>query len=158
MTKQELLTNIRSARSQLEGVLAPLTPDEMETSVLDNGWSIKDLLAHFGFWEGRAADLFHLLKSGQTPVAYNENLDEINAGAYAVHHDKPLGDVLAWEQQQYRALLSTAESATEMELFNPHRFSWLGGRGFFEVFEDNSSGHYTEHMPALQTWLQSRHA
>lgn len=158
MTKQELLASIRASRSRLETALAPVPREAMEAPALDNGWSIKDLLAHFGFWEARAAELFQLLKSGKTPDAYNENLDAINARAYVEHHDQPLDDVLAWEQQQYQSLLVAVDSASEMELFNPHRFNWLGGRAFFEVFADNSSGHFDEHMPALQTWLISRNS
>jgi Mycothiol maleylpyruvate isomerase N-terminal domain len=50
--------------------------------VLSQGWSIKDLLAHIGFWEARVTKLFRLLQAGQLP---DPEVDDPSIGHYEEH-------------------------------------------------------------------------
>jgi hypothetical protein len=57
MNKAELLANSRSGRTLLESARAQFDDDRLLAPNLHGGWSIKDLIAHFGFWEGRVITL-----------------------------------------------------------------------------------------------------
>ena len=45
------------------------------------------------------------------------------------------------------------ELATDEELFDPHHFSLTEGKPFANWIEDNTFGHYQEHLPELRTAL-----
>ena len=83
MNKAELLANIRAGRQQLDVSLARLSEEQMLVPALHGDWSIKDLIAHFGFWEGRIVALYGQLSRGAEPAADEPALDDLNAQAYA---------------------------------------------------------------------------
>jgi hypothetical protein len=152
MNKQELLSKVRASRVRFDTEIGQVPTDEMTEPNLDNGWSIKDMLAHIGFWEGRAADLLNTLQQGQTPDGERE-IDRLNARVYAEHQAQPLNEVVKWERSQYDNLLDEIENSSEADLFNPNRFAWTEGVAFYEWIAGNTYGHYDEHLAALRKWL-----
>jgi len=156
MDKAQGLQEIRAGRQGLEELLARLKPEQVEVeNVLYDNWSVKDLLAHLGFWERRAATILKALQAGQpVPPLGGPSLDEVNAGTFAANHGRPLAEVQAEEGAAYRELLALTESAPEADLFDPQRFSWTQGQPFFDWIEGNAYGHYQEHLPALEEWAK----
>ncbi len=93
MNKVELLANIRSGRAQFESTLAPLSDDQLQAPQLHGGWSIKDVIAHLGFWEQDTALRFSALLRGAEPPDEGLTLDELNARVYAQNRHKSLAEV-----------------------------------------------------------------
>ena len=155
MDRQQLVEAIRAGRARLETQLAQVKAGRMEEPALPNGWSVKDLLAHLGFWEQRIVDCYHALVNGQTPDPHSAGMsvDELNARAHTELHDRTLDDLRGFESEAYLSLLSIAKEAQEDELFDPSRFEWTQGKPFFEMIADNTYGHYAEHEPDLLAWL-----
>ncbi|HTP10196.1 MAG TPA: ClbS/DfsB family four-helix bundle protein [Anaerolineae bacterium] len=145
MNKTELLANIRSGRKQLEAALARLSEEQLLAPRLHGGWSIKDLIAHFGFWEGRIATLYGQLLRDEEPAADEPPLDELNAQAFERSRAKSLDEVRREERDAYTQLLNIAVNASEDALFNPQHFAWTQGKPFAEWIENNTYGHYEEH-------------
>jgi hypothetical protein len=161
MDKTQGLQEIRAGRSGLQELLSRLEADRMETEkALYGNWSVKDLLAHLGFWERRAATILKALQAGEPVPSLvdsnldNFNLDEVNARNFTANHGRPLAEVQAEEEAAYQELLALTEKAPENDLFDPQRFSWTQGQPFFNWIEGNSYGHYQEHLPALEEWVQ----
>jgi hypothetical protein len=146
MNKAGLLANIRSGRQQLEAALARFSDEQLLAPRLHGGWSIKDLIAHFGFWEGRIVMLYGQLLRSEDPVADEPPLDELNAQAYAQPQAKSLDEVRREERAAYTQLLAIAVDASEDALFNPLHFAWTQGKPFAEWIENNTYGHYEEHQ------------
>jgi uncharacterized protein (TIGR03083 family) len=151
MNKDELLTNIRAGRQQLEFALARLGEEQLLAPTLHGGWSIKDLIAHVGFWEGRIVTLYGQLTRGEQPAAEEPPLDELNAQAFAQRQAQTLDEVRREERAAYTQLLAIAVNAADDDLFNPQRFAWTQGRPFAEWIENNTYGHYEEHAADLET-------
>ncbi len=149
MNRTELLTNIRSGRKQLEVALARFSEEQLLVPRLHGGWSIKDLIAHFGFWEGRIVTFYGQLLRGEELAADEPPLDELNAQAYARHQSKSLDEVRREERTAYTQLLDIAVNASEDDLFNPQRFASTEGKPFAEWIENNTYGHYEEHSSDL---------
>jgi uncharacterized protein (TIGR03083 family) len=124
MNRNELLANMHHGREALERALAALPADRLEAPTLPGGWSVKDLLAHLGWWERRIANLYQILLRGDLPHPFEdaEPIDQLNARVYAEHHNQPLPQVRDDEQAAYAALLAVAETAPEPDLFDPQRF------------------------------------
>ena len=146
MNKAELLANIRSGRARFESVLAPFSDEQLLAPNLHGGWSIKDLIAHIGFWEQHTAKRFSALLRGVDPPAESLALDELNAQVYAQNQHKPLAEVRLAEQAAYEQLLLLVENAPDDDLFDPQRFAWTEGKPFAEWIENNTYGHYAEHQ------------
>jgi hypothetical protein len=151
MNKAELLASIRSGRQQLEAALARFSDEQLLAPTLHGGWSIKDLIAHFGFWEGRIVTLYGQLVHGEEPAAAEPPLDELNAQAYARHRTQTLDEVRREEQAAYTQLLAIVVNASDDDLFNPQRFAVTEGRPFVEWIENNTYGHYEEHRADYAT-------
>jgi hypothetical protein len=149
MNKAELLANIRAGRLQLDVSLARLSEEQMLVPALHGDWSIKDLIAHFGFWEGRIVTLYGQLSRGVEPAADEPALDELNAQAYAQHRAQTLDEVRREERATYLQLLAIAVNAPDDDLFNPQRFAWTQGQPFAEWIVNNTYGHYEEHQADL---------
>jgi hypothetical protein len=146
VNQSELLARIRSGRAQFESALAQFSGDQMLAPNLHGGWSLKDLIAHIGFWEQQAALTFSALLRGVEPPAESLALDELNARVYAQNRYRLLAEVRLAERAAYDQLLLLVENAVDDDLFNPQRFVWTAGKPFAEWIENNTYGHYEEHQ------------
>jgi hypothetical protein len=152
MNKSELKDAILAGRQQLAAALAQVRDSQMELNILHGEWTVKDLLGHLAFWEETVADLYETLRAGQTPAPFD--LDALNAKMLAEWEPVPLAEVKTREQAAFQRVLALIESASEAELFDPAHFPWTGGRAFEGIFQDNTCGHYEEHLPELSSWLK----
>jgi len=156
MNKAELLEQMRLGRQRLDAALARVDDDRWLTPELPGRWSIKDLLAHLGWWEEWIATIYATLLRGENPYAHHldqKAVDDLNAQALAKYHDQPLAEVRRQEESAYRNLLSVVENAPEEDLFDPHRFAWLQGELLAEWIINNAYGHYDEHLADVLRWL-----
>ncbi len=156
MNKIELLEQIRRGRQRLDAALAQVDDDRWTTPELSGQWSIKDLLAHLGWWEEWIVDLYAALLRDEVPYARHldqKAVDDLNAQALAKYRDLPLAEVRRQEEDAYQNLLSVVEKAPEGDLFDTKRFAWLEGETLAEWIANNSYGHYDEHLVDVGRWL-----
>ena len=83
---------------------------------------IKDLIAHFGFWEGRIVTLYGQLSRDEEPAANEPALDELNAQAYQQNLARTLDEVRREERTAYTQLMAVTVNAADDDLFNPQHF------------------------------------
>lgn len=155
MGRAELIHLLTEGRQELDSLLGKVPADQMEKPVLTNGWSIKDLYGHLGFWEERALALYHWFAGGAEPSPRPGTVttDEINASAAASFRGRSLADLVQSERAAYQAMLELAQTAPEPDLFDPLRFTLTDGHAFVDWIEGNTYGHYQEHLPDLRGWL-----
>lgn len=153
MDRAELIKQIHDGRAELEAALALFDESDMNEPLLPNGWSVKDVIAHIGFWEGRIVSLYGILSAGDVPkdTVTAETLDELNARVFEENQLLPLGIVRLNEQEAYQALLNVAETAPEDDLYNAERFAWTKGTPFYQFIVENTYAHYADHLPDLRT-------
>ena len=153
LTKKNLLDKIFAERNELEGALAAVPEQKMSAPILHDGWSVQDMLGHLLFWEEWAVARLAILRAGQSPKPITD-IDAFNAQILAEFRPMALTEIRRREQEAYRQIIALIESANEAELFDPAHFSANNGHPFAESIENNSWGHYQEHLPELQTWLK----
>ena len=156
MNRAELALNIRTGRDRLEAALAQISDERMSDVGLYETWSVKDLLAHLGWWELRAAYVASTLINGSVPDRTIDaaSVDQVNATVYQEHHQQPLDEVRQYEHDAYLSLLTLVEKMSEDDLFNAQRFPWTKGQPLADWVVNNTYGHYDEHMPALLAWIE----
>jgi uncharacterized protein (TIGR03083 family) len=155
MDKPELLNNMRAGRARLNAALAQVTDEQMSQPGLNNQWSVKDLLAHLGFWERRVVNIYQALLHGEIPdpEADAVPIDILNQEIYNQNQQRSLQDVRQDEQRAYDDLLAVAENAPDADLFDGERFDWTEGQPFAAWISGNTYEHYDEHLPPLQDWI-----
>lgn len=155
MERTELLALIRDGRQELEEALARFDDRQWAEPLLPNGWTLKDLVGHLGFWEQRIATLYDILSAGDVPqdTVNEETLDELNARVYTENQLLPLGIVQENELDGYRAIAAVAQNAPEDDLFDPGRFPWTDGQPFYRFIAENTYEHYADHVPDLRAML-----
>lgn len=155
MDRKELVSKIRTSRIQLESAIGRFPEPRLEEPALQGGWSVKDLMAHLGWWELRAADIYGALSRGSIPrmVIAADEVDKMNARVIEEYRKYPLVEVRAFEAQAFHHLMTIVETAPEADLFSPHRFSWTTGQPFANWIVWNTYEHYEEHIPLLEKRL-----
>lgn len=152
MDRSELLARIEASRKELEAEISRFDKQDINTPLLPNGWSIKDVVAHIGFWERRIAGLYDILKAGEIPEGTVDlsTVDELNNRVYEDNQLIPWGIVQVNEKEAYLALRAVAENAPDDDLFNPDRFPWTQGTRFAQFIVENTYEHYNDHLPDLR--------
>ena len=158
MDKLRLLDLIRTERAFLELTLALLSDDQMIAPDLDNGRSVKDILAHIAAWEQVCIGWLEAGRKGEeppkpTPGLSNDEVDRFNEEIYTRNKDRSLADVQAEFKHSYEQIVQLTESLSEDELFDPERFPLLKNPAYLPVYY-NTYGHYLEHAQEIRTWLQ----
>jgi hypothetical protein len=150
--KAELLERIRADRQALDDLLASFSADEMTQPLLDDGWSLKDTMAHIVFWEQRMlAILGNAAKGEKTPSLVQPEegdtaIDRVNAEVYAAHQHRPLSEVHADYERSFADVLATLEMLPEETLFDPGGYSSVIGDNVLYLIGGNTFGHYQEHI------------
>ena len=147
MTRTELLDAIRTGRRSLDETLAGYTDAQMADRV-DETWTRKDVLAHFGAWERRVVALLDRLRSG-VPAGPAVETDELNERYWQEDRDRSLAEIRASERADYEALIAAIDGASDEELFDGSHFDWTEGEPLAAWFRGNSDEHYAEHLEQL---------
>lgn len=156
-TKKELLKRIRDRHADMEELLASLSPAQMTAPELDEGWSVKDTLAHIAAWANMAIDLIDQYRRGETPKAWTEQyslgegteeeqMHRLNALWFEQNRERELTLVLDDFRNSFMRMVETVESLSETEIFDPNAFPARKGRALFPLIAGDSYAHYEEHL------------
>lgn len=120
----ELLERIQDARTELDGVVAPLSPSRMEEP-LGGGWSVKLHLAHISDWEtGIVAVLrreSRVEAMGLTQALSDvDDTDAMNALMAERAEAEPLADVLYRYGKVHQDLVERIRSMPDADLQLPY--------------------------------------
>ena len=164
-TKAELMGRISQSRTALEQLIGPLSDAQMTAPGGDDGWSVKDHLAHLTTWQH---SLLALLEGRSRPAAVGvdaatyeaTDTDGLNAIIHERNKDRPLPDVLDDFHLTHERLLAVLAPLTDDDLHKPYSHYqpndpphnpdpvvyWIAG---------NTYGHYEEHVAAVRALAQA---
>jgi catechol 2,3-dioxygenase-like lactoylglutathione lyase family enzyme len=133
-------------------------------------WSVKDVIAHVGVYERYALDQLraHLAGTAEAPSTSEAGFadfaqrhgypdfgselvddDTANATIYRAYADKPLDEIVDEEQRIFDALVETLHAFGNDRLLSERSH----GRSLLRMLEDNTWGHYEQHVDDLRDWL-----
>ncbi|MGH2455379.1 MAG: maleylpyruvate isomerase N-terminal domain-containing protein [Candidatus Limnocylindria bacterium] len=146
-----LLDELLTERGAFAEALAKVDPQLLTTPGLVGDWSVRELLAHLGYWAGHAAEAIHRAEQGRTQDFGEDELevDERNAVVARVAAETDLATVRQREQAAFDAL------ATRLGRMDP---AWLDERVAYgdtleHVIRDDGADHYREHTLDLRSWF-----
>jgi hypothetical protein len=160
-----MLQLIRARHADMEEILSSLDRQQMTAPVLDDGWSVKDSLAHLADGESLLTGWVAAYRRGETPVfwapgfeAADEDdtmqMDRYNAYVYEKYKDLPLEEVLEEFREAFLRTVELVSSLSESELFDPDYFPQRKGRALIPLIAGDSYEHYGEHIGWIRRWLE----
>lgn len=153
-TKTELLALMRDAHQEVYDTLARIPESRMDEIALYGTWTVKDLIAHLGWWMNSAAERIAIVQRGETPQRFPD-FDEINAEVLERYRHTPLNEVRSMEEAGFAALETLVDSAeSDAVLFDPKYYPQRNGHAIVGTIDGNTYGHFAEHLPDLQAWMQ----
>lgn len=157
-TKAELLAAVHGADSALHAAYAGVERTKMEEPGVNDGWSIKDEIAHLAFWNQTLVARLEGAAAGTDPdpaVFPNskEEIDAWNARRFAESKTLPLDDVLSEYRDTFSAVIAGVEALPEAELFDANRFAWTKGEPLERSVAGEIYEHYPEHVEQIERWV-----
>jgi len=127
-SKEEIIDRIDEAWSSLQRLIAEATEHELIAAGPDNGWSIKDYVAHITSWERSLVALLHgkprYVAMGIDRATFEsdaaDRVDQINEELYQHDQDRSLSDVLAASRQTHQAVLDALAGMGYDDLLLPY--------------------------------------
>ena len=155
MDKATFIEAIRSGRKQWDDLLTQIDESRMLEPMEDGEWSVKDTIVHIT-WNEREMIVFcqqHALGSD----LWNIPQDERNARPVKEKRDIPLSKILAESQQTYAQFFEVAQSLSDEDLNDAHRFRDIqGDLEPWQLIAGCSFDHYPEHIAIIRRWLDRR--
>jgi uncharacterized damage-inducible protein DinB len=155
MDKEEIFERIADSRQALMEAISGLDKETITTANIQDGWTIKDLLAHIIAWDSVCLDpLREFSKEGIFHAEQIHDHNNWNSKETARRAELPIETILRELSRVRLELLSLVErldeSHGEMELSLP----W-GERGTILKMLDGLASHEEEHTKEIDHWRQT---
>ena len=147
MKRQELLSRIERAWTDLKESYAGLSTAQLTEPGVTEGWSVQDILAHVTTWEEEALRYLPRILEGGTPPRYSTTyggIDAFNAQMTARKARLSLPEVLAQLDDVHRRVVALVQSAPEAEIASDTRFR--------RRLRLDTYSHYPKHAEAIRAW------
>jgi hypothetical protein len=153
---KRLLEDIDKSWKALENHLSRLSETQITTIRDKSGWSINDHLAHLEAWENSV--VYFLLGKPryqglgiEEAIFNNGTIDEINNHIHNSRKGQSYTQLITQLKTTHEKLISLISPLTDAELtkpissFQPETID-NDNRKVIDIIENNSSGHYGEHL------------
>ena len=165
-TKTQLFADIDRDWHALHAHLARLTEQQL-TSVHDQeGWAVKDHLAHLAAWEDSILVLFqdkprHQGLGVAEALYASGSFDAVNAAIYEQRKDLPLDQVLSRLQGTHDQLLALIQPLSDDDLNRPassyfRNLSPAERRRLADLVRENTAEHYAEHLDWIEALVPGK--
>lgn len=152
-TKADLLRRMAASHQAYEETLACIPPEHFDDIVLYGNWTVKDLMAHIGWWIETGAERVAAVRRGE-PLEQFAYYDPINDKILERFKSTPLAEIQAMEARGWHAMEQQVLATSEAELFDEDRFPMLQGRPLINLVMEETCDHYDGHLSDLKAMLQ----
>lgn len=161
--REKILEELGEEFDRWEELLSTLSEEEITTSRLPNGWSIKDLMAHLMAWQQITAARLEASLRNESPVfpgwlagagpESGEEPDRFNARIFEIHRERPWSQVYLEWRAGFLRVLNLGERAPEDDLVEAGRHPWSNG----QILQGTYDHHHVGHLGTLLTWMDEYH-
>jgi uncharacterized protein (TIGR03083 family) len=151
---KKLLDETAAARNEVLSLATSLTAEQLDRPTTNEGWSIKDILAHLASTEARQRLIVRTVLDGGTWVAGEEDRDDYNARAVAERRTWTPDAIITELRETGRETASLVERLAVEELDR----EWdhpIFGRMTIERTAQITARHLQRHAEEIRMALQS---
>ncbi len=158
MTRDELLGKLRTARAELDRLVAAIPADRLERPAPGTTHSPKDIVYHVAAYDDLMVRRLRCARDGET-TAFDRDRDSweaFNERIWADAAEKDAPAVLAWASKTFLDLVEEVGRLAEDELNGDAGLvkhidpGWLQGRPLAEVIGVDGFDHYPMHYAVLK--------
>jgi CheY-like chemotaxis protein len=148
MPTTAIVDDLVAARAAFFMALDRVDPASLTTPGLVGEWSAREVIAHLGYWAGRAVEVIHAVEDGRIEEVGIDDppVEEVNATVARVARETPLGTVRTREAASVEALLERLRrmdpSLLDLELPD--------GLTVEASIREDGPDHYRQHADELQ--------
>lgn len=161
--KDEVVQYITAAYDEMNALIGSLSPDEL-TRPGEEGWSIKDHLAHLAAWEAGIVALLNHQPRWDAMGLSEEIFVQQGASINDLIHERvtrlSLDEVRAWFTDAHTAMLDTLSRLTWEDLNRPYadygNHPSRGDQPVGAFVAGNTYGHYAEHIEYMRALLAAQ--
>lgn len=156
--KQAALDELRAELDRWQRLLAGMGEAQIIDPQLDEGWSVKDVVAHLWAWQQRSvARVEAALRGGEPeypawPDAFDIEQEgqphDLNAWLYASTRGLPWAEVYQRWEAGFRRLLELGAAVADADMVALDRYPWIAGYALIDVLR-GSAEHHREHAEYL---------
>jgi hypothetical protein len=159
--KHQILATLREGFDRWEALLASLSEAQITAPLLDDNWSLKDVIAHLWGWQQRsiarleAALLDREPEFPAWPAQFEpeaEGVADLNAWLYATYRDQPWSSVHHDWRAGFLRFLELGAAIPEADLLDTEKYPWLEGYSLAFILQA-SYEHHLEHEEFLEPQL-----
>src|SRR2546429_7228854 len=121
MDKTTFINTLKEARAEWDALLADIDEERMLQPGAAGKWSIKDVIAHIMWGEREIAPVMRTRRLTGSDL-WDLSDDECNEIVYQQNRDRPLREIVAVERQAHADLLEAAQTLSDEDLNDPHRY------------------------------------
>ena len=97
LDKNTVLEHLQTERKNFEAALAQMDSAQIESALVQDGWTVKDILAHISAWERELLRWLEMSACGEPPDipppgTWSRYLHQFNARTYQGNRERPLAD------------------------------------------------------------------
>jgi mycothiol maleylpyruvate isomerase-like protein len=159
MDKEEFMLKFYAARSEWDAMLGEVgTARMLEPGVTDEGWTVKDVIAHNTWNEREMVTMLgrHSMETSGAGLWLLSN-DERNKVIYEMYRDAPLSQVLAEARQVYDDLVRVLDKTSEDDLNDASHFEGMPADWVpWKIVAGCTFRHYPDHISDVNRWLATR--
>jgi hypothetical protein len=149
MKKQQLLKKLEQAWESFKDSYAGLSDQQLVEPGVTEDWSVKDILAHVGWWEEEALKhLPHILQGGR-PERYSVvygGIDAFNAQMTELKRGLPLAEVRRQLEDTHSRLVEYLRGVPDEQFTSETRFR--------RRLRLDTYSHYPIHTRAIREWRE----
>ena len=158
--KQDLIQKIQDEREMLRNLLGNLSDAEMLIPLEDDGWSVKDYVAHIVTWEKRMVEWLGVAERGDVPRQLPpgmtwDDLDRWNEQTHEENRERELAEVLDGFNHFAEEIVQAVKVIPEDLLMRADFLEWRSGSPLWEMVAANTFWHYPEHRQTIKQWLEA---
>lgn len=151
MRTTDLAAELTRQRDAFFEALSAVAPESLVTPGLAGEWSARELIAHLGYWAGRAGEAIHAVEQGREAEidAGGMDVEAINQAVARVARSADLATVRQREAASVEALLERLR-AMEPALLDT---VLPDGETLVDAVREDGADHYREHTEELRRTL-----
>lgn len=154
LTKSELMDAIHKERARLEKALASFSEAQKAEKILENGWSVKDLMAHIAAWERVGFDIVQAARNSVALKTYVskvfESIDNFNSKTYEKNKNKTLSKIEIEFQAAHKDFFTLIKTLDDDFITSNLPFDGADKLSVQYMISANTHLHYSEHTKALE--------
>ena len=159
VTQESLIEDLNLDRTCLMNLLSKLNGTEQQAPFTDEGWSVKDLLAHMAHWKMATHTLLVAYTHDQPLPPVVPSGDEANAAQHQIYATLSLADALAfWEESHTHLQHLVADELTDERLSEEVRVPWDEHEtDTLCALVEDMCAHDAEHTDTIEQYVKRIH-